>query len=68
MSTFHPEYVVDEQQNRKAVLLTWGEWERIVESLEELDDIRAYDQAKSQPSETIPFDQAVKEIREGDAE
>jgi hypothetical protein len=33
--------------------------------LEELDDIRAYDEAKRHPSETVPFEQAVLEIREG---
>jgi hypothetical protein len=38
---------------------------RIVEDLEELDDIRAYDRAKAGPSETIPFDQAVSEIKGG---
>lgn len=67
MLVIHPEFVVDEQQNRKAVLLPYEEWEKIVEEMEELDDIRAYDEAKSRPSEQIPFDGAVKEIREGKA-
>ncbi len=35
------------------------------EMLEELDDIRAYDEAKSGPSEPVGFEQAVSEIREG---
>jgi len=42
-----------------------AEWERIVEELEELDDIRAYDEAKSDPQEAIPFEQAVREVHEG---
>ena len=46
MVSVHPEYVVDEHQNRKAVLLPVAEWEQIVSELEELDDIRAYDSAK----------------------
>ena len=41
MVRVHPEYVVDEQQNRKAVLLPAAEWEQVVDELEELDDIRA---------------------------
>jgi len=47
MVMIHPEYVVDAQQHRKAVLLPVVEWEQIVDELEELDDIRAYDQAKA---------------------
>jgi PHD/YefM family antitoxin component YafN of YafNO toxin-antitoxin module len=59
------QYVVDEQQHPQAVLLPLAEWERIVEELEELDDIRAYDQAKTGPQEAVPFEQAVREVQEG---
>jgi len=65
MVTIHLQYVVDQNQKRKAVLLPLAEWERIVEDLEELDDIRAYDEAKSGSQETVPFEQAVREIEEG---
>jgi len=65
MVTVHPEYVVDEQQQRKAVLLTVAEWESIVDELENLDDIRAFDTAKSGPQDTVPFERAVREIQEG---
>ncbi|NLI32948.1 MAG: hypothetical protein GX422_09240 [Deltaproteobacteria bacterium] len=37
-------------------------WEQIVEALEEFEDIRAYDEAKREPSELVPFEQAVSEI------
>lgn len=63
MVTVHPEYVVDEKQHRKAVLLPVAEWERIVEELEELDDIRAFDKAKAGSQDSVPFEQAVREIR-----
>jgi hypothetical protein len=63
MITLHPEYIVDEQQRRKAVLLPLAEWDRILEDLEDLDDIRAFDTAKTGSQETIPFDQAVREIQ-----
>jgi hypothetical protein len=65
MVTVHPEYVVDEKQNRKSVILPFVEWQRVVEDLEELDDIRAYDEAKTGPQDAVPLDQAVREIREG---
>ena len=64
MLIVHPEYVVDDEQNRKAVLLPYDEWQKIVEEMEELDDIRAYDESKAQPSNSVLFDTAVKEIRE----
>ena len=65
MLKLHPEFVVDDGQNPKAVLLPYDEWQKIVEEMEELDDIRAYDKAKDQPSDSVSFDTAVKEIREG---
>jgi hypothetical protein len=65
MVTLHPEYVVDEQQRRKAVLLSVDEWDQIVDELEELDDIRAFDAAKAGPQESVPFEQAVREIQSG---
>jgi len=63
MIELHEEYVVDEHGNRKAVVVPIEEWKYVLELLEELDDIRAYDEAKSDPSEPMPFEQAVSEIR-----
>ena len=65
MITVHEEYLVDEAGNRKAVVLPFPTWQKIKEELEELDDIRAYDEAKAKPSEPVPFDEAMREIREG---
>ena len=64
MVTVHPQYVVDEKQNRKAVLISLAEWERVLDELEELDDIRSYDAAKRGPQDPIPFEQAVRELGE----
>ena len=55
MVTLHPEYVVDDSDRKKAVLLPVEEWEKVVDELEELEDIRLYDAAK---------EQAVKEIEQ----
>ena len=66
MINVHPEYIVDENLNRKSVVLPYSEWENIVEEMEELDDIRAYDQAKNETEdEVVPFEQAIKEIEDG---
>lgn len=66
MIVFHEEYLVDEKGKKKSVVIPVSEWEQVLEALEELEDIRAYDEAKSQPSEPIPFEQAVQEIEEGE--
>ena len=65
MVAVHPKYLLDERQRRKEVVLPFAEWERVVEELEELDDIRAFDEAKAGSPESIPFELAVREIQEG---
>ena len=62
MTRFDERYVVDVQGRRVGVLLDIAEYERILEELEELDSIQAYDAAKASRDEVIPFDQAVEEI------
>ena len=62
MVRLHPEYLVDDQDNRKAVVLPVEEWEKVIDELEELDDIRLYDAAKQEAGEAVPFEQAIKEI------
>jgi PHD/YefM family antitoxin component YafN of YafNO toxin-antitoxin module len=63
--TLNPQYVIDKKQKTKAVLLSIEEWEEVLDALEELDDIHAYDAAKSGDLNSIPFDQAVREIEAG---
>ena len=59
----HPEYVVDEKARKKAVLLSFDEWQQLMEAIEELDDIRAYDQAKQELDDLVPFEEAVRQIK-----
>lgn len=62
MITLHERYVVDERGNKTAVLLEMDEYRKLLEEVEELEAIRAYDAAKSSVDEEIPFEQAVAEI------
>ncbi len=55
-------YIVDEKGKHVAVLLDVSEYQRILEELEELESIRAYDAAKKSEDEAIPFEQATDEI------
>ena len=55
-------YVVDEQGKQVGVLLDIGDYRRILDELEELEAIHAYDAAKASGDEAIPFEQAIEEI------
>jgi len=55
-------YVVDENGSRVGVILGVDDYRRLLEELEELESIRAYDAAKASEDEAIPFEQAVAEL------
>jgi PHD/YefM family antitoxin component YafN of YafNO toxin-antitoxin module len=55
-------FVVDEAGKRVAVLIDIDEYQKVLEALEELESINAYDEAKASNDEIISFSQAVKEI------
>ncbi len=56
-------YVVNEKGEPVSVLLDIKAYRKMLEELEELEAIRAYDAVKSCPGEAIPFEQAVQEIK-----
>ena len=62
MQKLHPQYIVDENLNRQSVIIPYSEWESVLETMEELEDIQAYDNSKSINDEEIPFEQAILEI------
>jgi len=62
MSTNRKQFVVDESGNKTAVLLDMDKYSELLEAQEELEAIRAYDEAKASNDEAIPLTQAVKEI------
>lgn len=59
-------YIVDETGKRVSVVLPVEEYERLLEEAEELEDIRAYDEAKAEiergEDELIPWEQVRGEI------
>jgi len=59
------EFIIDDKGNKKAVVIPIKEWEKILKHLEEAEDIKAYDKAKKDSSEFIPFDKAIEEIEKG---
>ena len=59
------QYVVDKNGDPVGVILDIGVYRKILEELEELAAIRAYDAAKASGDEAIPFEQAIEEIEVG---
>ncbi len=62
MGAVRQQFIEDNQGHRIAVLLPIDQYNKMLEQLEEIDDIKAYDAAKAENDEVIPFDQAVNEI------
>ncbi|MFN7016330.1 MAG: hypothetical protein ACK4P5_04075 [Fimbriimonadales bacterium] len=55
-------YVVDEQGQPVAVLLEMEVFQQLVDALEELEAIRAYDEAKASGEAPLPLEQAIEAI------
>lgn len=62
MRAIRERYLVDENGNRLGVFLGMDDYLKLLEELEELESIRAYDAAKASGDETVAFNQAVAEI------
>lgn len=58
-------FITDGAGNRIAVILDLERYEEMREALEELEDIRAFDEAKASGDEIIPFNEATREIEKG---
>lgn len=58
-------YLTDENGNRIGVLLEIEEYHKLLEALEELEAIRAYDSAVSGNDEEITFENAISQINMG---
>ncbi|WP_373523184.1 hypothetical protein [Aquiflexum sp.] len=61
MINVHPQYIKDAEGNKSLVILSAKEFEAIIKELEDLDDIRLYDEAKKEDDgERIPFSKYLK--------
>lgn len=62
MLSIKERFLVDENDNRIGVVLNIEDYRLILEELEELESIRAYDEAKASGEKAVPFEQALAEI------
>jgi PHD/YefM family antitoxin component YafN of YafNO toxin-antitoxin module len=63
--TLNESFVVDAKGRKVSVLLPIKDYQKLLEELEELEDIKAYDKATNRKQEFIPLDKALKEIEAG---
>ncbi len=62
MLTVHPQYITDHAGKKISVVLPMKDFEAIMEELEELEDIKLYDEAKKSNEPSIPINDAFKMI------
>ena len=64
MLTLNERFIVDADGNRVGVVLDITAYQKVLEELEELETLRAYDAAKASGDEAIPFEQVAAEIEQ----
>jgi PHD/YefM family antitoxin component YafN of YafNO toxin-antitoxin module len=62
MLTIRPQYITDNAGKKISVVLPLEDFKAIMEELEELEDIKLYDEAKKSDEPSIPIDEAFKMI------
>jgi hypothetical protein len=61
-SNKHVQFITDKQGKKISVVLPIKDYKAMLEELEELEDIRLYDEAKKSNEVSIPIDDAFKII------
>ena len=56
------DYLTDRTGRKTAAVIPMAAWRKLLEALEELDDIRAYDLAKRRKSDSVPLNEALARI------
>lgn len=55
-----PQYITDTNGKKLSVILPVKDYQHILNELEELEDIRMYDEVKAKKEPSIPFDEYLK--------
>jgi hypothetical protein len=57
-------FLTNEKGEKIAVVISIEEYEKLLEQLDELDDVRAFDDTQASDEGSIPFDQAISETKQ----
>lgn len=58
-----PQFITDKKGKKLSVVISVTEYKKMLEELEELDDIRLYDAVKVRNEKSIPFSQYLQQRR-----
>jgi len=64
MQQLNPQYITDEKGNKISVVLPIKDFEAMLEQLEELEDIRMFDESGESDEPTVSIDEAFKIIED----
>jgi hypothetical protein len=67
MKTKEKRYITNAKGKKVGVILDMEDYKKLLEDMEELESIRAYDAAKASEDEILPFERAVDEIEKSRA-
>ena len=56
-----PRYITDKKGKKLSVVISISEYEKMIEEIEELNDIKLYDAVKSRNEKTIPFKEYLQQ-------
>jgi PHD/YefM family antitoxin component YafN of YafNO toxin-antitoxin module len=65
MIDIHPQYITDKKGKKLSVVIPVVEFEKLMEELEELEDIRLYDETKVAGEASMSVDEAFAMIEKG---
>lgn len=66
MVAIHPQYIVDSNGKRTSVVISIQEFKSILEQLEDVEDVRLYDEAKKEDNgDRILFSDYLKNRKNG---
>lgn len=61
ISVLQKQYIKHETGKPIGIFLSIAEYQTLIEQIEELEDIIAYDKAKAEPSDPMPFEAFLNE-------
>ncbi len=62
MLTLNPQFITDKKGKKLSVIVSMKEYNKLIEEMEELEDIRLYDEGMAHKGKSIPIDIAFKQI------
>jgi len=59
MKMMEPQYITDTDGKKLSVILSLEDYVQLIEALEDLEDIRLYDEAKADKTPSVPIEIAI---------